>query len=480
MKIFLLTAFLLLPLFVFCSGNKQQDSLRRKYTRATTDSTRADILTELAYLYGQDKPDSELYIAQQALVLSRKIKYNSGEMSALKLMAEGYKFFGNYPLALQYYLQRLKLDEKEQNPQWQVATLLSIGNVYQLEGDYNLAIEYAKKGYAIIDKKKLENYRWYSYMTFGDTYDKMNKISEALFYDKKAYDMAVQQKNEAWLGMVLNNTANTYTRDKQYAVAQADYRRAVPYLKANHIESFLCESYQGIANILLKKGILDSAAFYAKLSLNLALSRSFSEKYLRSCQLLTDIYRSQHLADSALQYQSKLLAMKDSIYSRDKERQVANLTISEELRQRERVQEKLEEETERNYKLKLLAVGLLIPFSFLISLILSKRKMHAKIIEFSGIVSLLLLFEYLTILLHPMVVTWTNHSPFLEILIFVSIAAVLTPTHHRLEHWMLHKLTAHKHHNFPAPIVVAIKEEAVIEDNVADTGQVTPENGNIN
>ncbi len=335
-----------------------------------------------------------------------------------------------------------------------------------------------KKGYAIIDKNKLEDYRWYSYMTFGDTYDKMNKISAALFYDKKAYDMAVKQKNEAWLGMVLNNTANSYSRDGQYAVALADYRRAVPYLKANHIESFLCESYQGIANILLKKGNLDSAAFYAKLSLNLAVSRSFSEKYLRSCQLLTDIYKSHHLADSALEYQSKLLAMKDSIYSRDKERQVANLTISEELRQRERAQEKLEEETERSYKLKLLAVGLLIPFSFLISLVLSKRKMHARIIEFSGIVSLLLLFEYLTILLHPLVVAWTNHSPFLEILIFVALAAVLTPSHHRLEHWMLHKLTAHKHRGttLPIPAVVnkVIDNTPPDEGNIEITGTVKP------
>jgi len=468
MKIFLPVAFLLLPLFVFCSGSTRQDSLRRKYATAITDSTRADILIELAGLYHQDKPDSELYIAQQALALSRKIKYYSGEMSALKLMAEGYEFLGNYPLALQYYLQRLKLEEKKNNPERVVTTLLSIGNLYLLEGDYNLAIEYAQKAYVIIDKNKLEFYRWYSYMTFGDTYDKMNKIPEALFYDKKAYDLAVEQKNQAWLGMVLNNTANSYSRDKQYAVALADYHRAEPYLKANHIESFLCESYQGIANILLIKGNLDSATYYAKLSLNLAVSRSFREKYLRSCQLLTDIYKSHHLPDSALEYQTKLLVMKDSIYSRDKERQVANLTISEELRQRERAQEKLEEEAERSYKLNLLAVGLLIPFSFLISLVLSKRKMHAKIIEFSGIVSLLLLFEYLTILLHPLVVSWTNHSPFLEILIFVAVAAVLTPSHHRLEHWMLHKLTAHKHHAIAVPAPTVINE--VINDSPPDEG----------
>ena len=38
-----------------------------------------------------------------------------------------------------------------------------------------------------------------------------------------------------------------------------------------------------------------------------------------------------------------------------------------------------------------------------------------------GIISLLLLFEYLTLLLHPMIANLTHHKPVLELLIFVVI-----------------------------------------------------------
>jgi len=34
-----------------------------------------------------------------------------------------------------------------------------------------------------------------------------------------------------------------------------------------------------------------------------------------------------------------------------------------------------------------------------------------------------------------------------EILIFVAIAAILIPLHHKLEHWLIAKLTHHRHIN---------------------------------
>jgi hypothetical protein len=88
-------------------------------------------------------------------------------------------------------------------------------------------------------------------------------------------------------------------------------------------------------------------------------------------------------------------------------------------------------------------IGIFIPICFLFTIFLSKRKIHVKAIKTLGIISLLMLFEYLTLLLHPFVVSITNHTPIFELLIFVSIAALLIPTHHRVEHWLIEKLTIH-------------------------------------
>ena len=91
-------------------------------------------------------------------------------------------------------------------------------------------------------------------------------------------------------------------------------------------------------------------------------------------------------------------------------------------------------------QLQFLFIGMFIPALFLFTLLISRRKVHARVIRFLGIISLLIFFEYLTLLLHPYVAEITNHTPILELLIFVCIAAVLIRAHHRIEDWFVHKL----------------------------------------
>lgn len=65
---------------------------------------------------------------------------------------------------------------------------------------------------------------------------------------------------------------------------------------------------------------------------------------------------------------------------------------------------------------------------------------HTKLIQFLGIVALLLVFEFLSLLLHPFLERITHHSPILMLLGLVCIAALLVPLHHKLEKWATPKL----------------------------------------
>ena len=350
------------------------------------------------------------------------------------------------------------MDDKYPDPERQAVTQLSIANLYASENDYYQAIVNIKKAYALIDKHKLENYRWYSYTYFGDFYEKINNIPEAIYYNKIAYELALRKNNGSWLGMSLNNTGNAYSKDKQYEKALSYYHRGIPHLKKDNNERFLCESYDGIASVFYHTGKLDSAAYYAKNSLKLATDRNFTNYYMVSCELLSNIYKAKKLADSTVTYQGKLLVMKDSIYSQAKARQIENLTVMEKFRQKNIQQQKLIDEKNTTYKLNMLMVGLLIPFFFLVSVFLSKRKINARIVEFSGLISLLMAFEYLNLLLHHFIGTVTDDSPVLEIAILMVFAAILTPTHHRIENWTLHKLT-HKINSNHFPVTEAAGEQ---------------------
>jgi hypothetical protein len=68
--------------------------------------------------------------------------------------------------------------------------------------------------------------------------------------------------------------------------------------------------------------------------------------------------------------------------------------------------------------------------------LLSHSKAKLRSIEIMGRLSLLLLFEFIALLIHPYIANWTHHSPVWMLLILVAIGAVLVPLHHKLEHWV--------------------------------------------
>jgi hypothetical protein len=61
-----------------------------------------------------------------------------------------------------------------------------------------------------------------------------------------------------------------------------------------------------------------------------------------------------------------------------------------------------------------------------------------------GVVSLLIFFEFIILLLHPLVERIMHHNKVLELLVLVVIGAGLVPLHHKLEHIVLDKLTKAK------------------------------------
>lgn len=102
-------------------------------------------------------------------------------------------------------------------------------------------------------------------------------------------------------------------------------------------------------------------------------------------------------------------------------------------------QQKLIEERRQNLQYAAIALGVLTLF---ISFLLLSHTVLAsqKLIRFLGIISLLVVFEFLNLFLHPLVGGLTHHSPVLMLLVMVCIAAMLVPLHHKIEHWTINKL----------------------------------------
>jgi hypothetical protein len=140
------------------------------------------------------------------------------------------------------------------------------------------------------------------------------------------------------------------------------------------------------------------------------------------------------MKDSAFKYENIYSLIQDSLFNNEMIRNLQIASIKEEIRQQKIIENLRLEKEEREQNLILAAIAVFIP-TFLILIFLISKWSHrkSKLITSLGVASLLMLFEFISLLIHPYVQKLTNHSIVLMYIILLTIASILVPLHHKLE-----------------------------------------------
>lgn len=447
MKYIVLFLMLLLTTVKLKAQKATIDSLYKELSYKKPDTDKATTLNILSNIYLDYKPDSALFLAKQAYALSIKNKFLKGQSGALNSMASAYYVMHNYPKAIAYYVDQIKIEEKRKNSENTGNAYLSIAQVYNSEKDASKALFYALKADSIAKVERLSELLLFSKLNIGDIYEKDNQLGLAMINTYKAFELSLLQNRNDIRGVALNNLGNIYFKQQAYGKSLNNYKQSIPFLEAAKDYNNLSECYIGLAKISMEFNKIDSAIFYAKKAYKLSIGNEFMAKAIEASKVLVKLYKRNVNIDSAFAFQEVMVNLIDSIDSKARAKQVESITIAEDIRQTEIIEAREKEAKERTQKLQLLAIGVFIPIFFFISIFLSRRKVNQKIIAFSGTISLLLLFEYLTLFIHPFVAEKSHHSPLIEIVVFVIIASLLTPAHHKIEHWLMGKLSKIREHH---------------------------------
>jgi tetratricopeptide (TPR) repeat protein len=416
------------------------DSLARLLATEKEDTNRVTLLWRLASASSVYDPDTALVLSFQALSLAKKINYIEGESRATGILANTFMRIGNYPKALELNIEKLKIEEQRNKPHNLASVLMNIGIVYVMQEEYAKALEYYAKADSVIRKHDVELLKFNIALNTGDAYDRLDNSDSAFVYYNRSLDIAKTGDNPDDIGISMTGLGHTYRKLGNYLESLLHYQTGIRYLQAAHDDETLCEAALGLAKLYEQINKFDSAGHYANLSLSIAKADGFLSKELDAAQFLTDHYKKIRDIDSAFSYVNYVRGLNDSVNSKDKIRESQVISSNEQFRQLELEEERTEQRKKRFQQLQMLLIAIFIPGFFLITLFLSRIDVPLKLIRLLGVLSLLFLFEYLTLLLHPTVARLTNHTPVFEILIFVGLAAILIPAHHRLEHWMIHKL----------------------------------------
>ncbi len=439
--------FIITLCYSFASAqNRIIDSLNALLAKEKQDTTRVTLLWNLASAYNSFNPDTSRALAAQALILAQRIKYLEGESKSLGKLATAYNQIGNYPSAMAFYLRQLQLEEKRNNPQNMTSVLLNIGSVYTYQEEYDKALDYYYRADSLmkniqgVDSKYVYVLQYAIALDIGDLYNRIHKPDSAFIYFQRSFNIAAAQQDGNYMGTSMVGIGEVYQQTNKLEQARNQFKGALVYLEEAHNDDLVCETSWGLANLYDSLNRKDSAKYFAQRMLFIGRRDGFVRWQLKAAEFLDVYYKGLGHMDSAYTYLALSQQLRDSMNSSDRVRQLQVISSNEQFRQIELADQKRKAKKERLQQLQILFIGMFIPALFLFTVLVSRQKVHARVIRFLGVISLLIFFEYLTLLLHPYVEDLTNHTPIYELLIFVGIAAVLIRVHHHIEEWFIDKL----------------------------------------
>jgi hypothetical protein len=454
--------FLILVSWICLSAVRSQsfnlDSLRYLLTKSGSDTNALILLGDLSRGYIHFHPDSSYYFGREGYLLAQRLKDLRYEAISLRNMSISLLQTGNYPKALEIALNSLRICEQLKQPDEINHSLTLINTIYYYQKDGKNCIAYAWKEMALNSGTKdlgvMENF----YVEMSGGYEMMNMRDSTLFYQLKALKTAIIMHDERRIAFNHENLADAYFDLNKDSEALLNYGLAIPYFATHHIEEGTCESSLYIARIFERRNRSDSALWYGKQSFLVAQSSLLTSRQSDASGFLASFYKKKHQPDSALKYIELSVALKDSLFNKEKVQEIENLTFDENNRQQELQEEKKKEHEASVRNLQLIAIAIFIPVFFLIVLFLARIKVKARLVEFLAIVDLLLFFEFITDLIFPYISNWTNDRPIGEMLILVLIAAALEPLNFGFEKWV-------KKHLVDKPVLVPVMVKNPIDDD---------------
>ncbi|MEO6149859.1 MAG: tetratricopeptide repeat protein [Mucilaginibacter sp.] len=411
------------------------------------DTTKAITLSKLGSFYVYFKPDSAMIVSQQAMLLSKKLKFEKGEAIALDLQGSVLQSMGNYPKSVVVLLAALKLNEKRNDPIEMIANLTSLGSSAAMSGDHQQSIVYTHKAKVLAIKNHYDLYIMVCNVNIGDSYEKLNILDSARFYTQQGYEQALKLKDTDFIAITNCNLGNIYLKMKNYGLALGYYHTAIPLFKLVNDDDTYCEAALGMAKVFKALGKKDSSLYYAHEAMRIGKNAGFVAKMLAASTFLTAYFKEQGDIDSAFYYQEASIVANDSLFSQEKTRELQTLAFEENQRQSDIEEQKILEGERNRRNLQLAGIAVFIPTFFLFILGLSRRRVKPRTIEFLGTLALLMVFEFIGLFTDPKVEELAHHSPAISLLILVAIAAALVPLHHKAEHWVKSKLSPAKHHD---------------------------------
>lgn len=451
LKPFLVAILLLTAAFRLNAQVNIVDSLQQKLNSAKKVEEKFTLLNQLFGEYMQrGNISKQAEVSKDLLKLAQRSHNDS-------LLVQAYMNVGTYLVnkadfeaSLEFYFKALHRAEELNLTEMKILLNNNIGGEYEDLKNFNEAIKYTKRtGQLLAEKGRKDAMLIFNNWHAAFDYLNLNKTDSALQYlntasqNIKAHNLT-GKKIHFIQAHIYWSYGQVYEKLKNNAEADKYYQKAISYADSLQIKIPLVLALNSYSQFLYNNAQYKTAKQNALKALNQAQQTNFVLEVINSASVLSKIYTQAKMPDSANYYYRLKDEYQEKTFNQQRISRLQDITFTEQIHQAEEQARLAELEEQRKHNLQYAGIAIAIITLVVIFLLLSRSTIASpRLIEFLGVVGLLILFEFINLLLHPFIGEYTHHSPLLMLLIMVVIAALLVPLHHKIEHWMKHKFIGH-------------------------------------
>ena len=346
MKKYLIILFIL---FIYSShllfSQTKIDSLESQLEKAA-DIEKVEVLNELTKVYLNKSPQKALDYSNQALELSERLDYIKGKAEALKNIGAGNYYLSNYDKSLEYYLNSLKIMEEIGDKEGISILLNNIGVVYWKMGSFDKALAIYTESLKIM--KEMENKEGIarSLNNIGLIYMTLENYDKALEYFIKTLKLMKEIGNKNNIAYCLNNIGIIYWYLENYNKSLEYYLESLKINKEINNKYGVAGSLKNIGGTYLKLKNYDNSLAYLEQSLKLAKEIEAKDLIQNIYATLTDLYAVKANYKKALEYFKKYSEVKDSIFTEESSKKIAEMQTKYETEKKEKENEILRKDNE--------------------------------------------------------------------------------------------------------------------------------------
>jgi tetratricopeptide (TPR) repeat protein len=393
---------------------KKNDSLLSVYNDSRqADTSRLKAINDLASYLINNNPDSAILIANQAIQSAEKA--NQLKYKAISLMVIGITNFyrGNYSKAMDFFSQALEINKETNNKSGEAACYDNMGGVYNYQSDYPKALEYYLKSQKILEGIGDQAGLGGNYNNLGVVYNALEQFDKSLEYHLKALKIKIKSGNKiaiansylnigfAYQGQVnypkaLENYLNALKMSQEagnkrgignsYAyvgglyTVLADYPKALKYLfnalaidKEIDDRQAIGSCYNAIGEIenKLNKSALAIQYLDSGLDVNKSIGDILQEN--DSYHELSTAYSNSGHFKEALDYFVKYKTLTDSIFTKDKIKQLGDIQTRFEVDKKETEMKLLAREEKKRQQLIIFSVAAMLVIVLVFFVFLYRR-----------------------------------------------------------------------------------------------------------